>query len=112
MAIIQCPACGERVSNVARSCPKCSADPHSSDAAATLRRRLLRHQLFRARMGGYAALSVMVAAVLIWWIPSEGVPTPPPQFLRIVFALGAVGYVVSRYFIAKAERGLRELKSS
>ncbi|GAB4189922.1 MAG: hypothetical protein Tsb002_17400 [Wenzhouxiangellaceae bacterium] len=109
MAIVKCPACGQRVSNVHQQCPQCHADMTAADAGPLNRRRNLRQALYRARMGGYAALTVMVLAVLIWWIPSEGILRPPAAWLRIAFALGAVGYLVSRYFLFTAKRGLRSL---
>ena len=112
MAIIQCPACGKRISSVNKVCPHCHTgkgveEDNGSPASV---RRVIRERLYRARMGGYVALSVMVLAVLIWWVPSEGRVTAPAQWLQAVFMVGAAGYVVSRYFIFKARQAMRGLQ--
>ena len=63
MAIIKCPACNERISSAATSCPHCGAEFGDEDSAEKLERQA-RHKRFhkRAQLQNYSFLAMVMFA--------------------------------------------------
>ncbi len=68
MALIDCPACGARVSSVTRQCPECGFDlQHGmADEAAVqrLRQRRYRDRMYVLKMLSYVAMSIALVGVI------------------------------------------------
>lgn len=102
MAIIPCPNCDQRMSSLAKSCPKCKkavGELTEEDQHRLLRKRW-RHQLDRAANLTYVALALLVGGVIWWWgAPPQGWFFPPPVGAVILLPLGLVTYGAGRGWI-------------
>lgn len=99
MAIVKCPACGQRISSLAQSCQHCGAGIGRLDSADRDRmaRRRWRSQLDRAANATYIALAMLVGGVIWWWgDPPQGWYLPPPMAAIILLPLGLALYLVGR----------------
>lgn len=110
MSIIHCPACGKRTSSVQKVCPHCNADLNVSETDMSSMRRQLKDRLYKMRMWGYVALTVMVLAIIIWWVPTKGRLVDPAQWLKMLFLVGLAGQLFTRYHIIQVKRRLKGLE--
>lgn len=110
MAIIHCPSCAKRTSSIHNVCPHCKADLQISSTDKNALRRDLKQRLYQQRMWGYGALTVMVLAILIWWVPTQGRMVAPAAWVKIVFILGLIGQLYTRYHIIMIKRQLKGLE--
>lgn len=98
MAIIHCPACGRRMSSVSKACPSCHepvGELSESDRERLLVRRW-RDRIYRARNLTYAAMTLVVAGMIAWWLAGpQGLSLPIPLVPGVLLGLGLLGYVAS-----------------
>ncbi len=97
MAIIHCPACNQRMSSVAKTCPACSSPigKLSEEDRERLQARRRKTRIYRARNVTYVAMTLIVLGMLVWWFqPPSGLALPVPFMPALLFGLGTVAYVV------------------
>ena len=98
MAIIRCPACSTRMSSKASACPKCHEPigKLSEEERDRLALRRWRGQAYRARNLTYLAMTLVVAAMVGWWLtPPQGLGLPVPTVAAMFLGLGLVGYLAA-----------------
>ncbi len=103
MAIIKCPACGRRISSLAKSCSHCGAGIESLDSTDRnlLARRRWRRQVDRAVNATYVALAMLLGGVIWWWgDPPQGWYLPPPVGAIVLLPFGLALYLVGRSWLA------------
>lgn len=98
MAIIRCPACDRRMSSAAKACPSCHepvGELSESDRERLLVRRW-RDRIYRARNMTYAAMALVVAGMIAWWLAEpQGLSLPIDLVPGVLLGFGLVGYVAS-----------------
>jgi len=109
MAIVRCPSCTKRTSDQQKQCPHCGSTLNLDDADVGERRRYLKDRLYRFRMGGHVSVTVMVLAIIIWWIPTNGQLSDIPVWLKAALAAGVLGQGYCRYHILRIKRLLKAL---
>jgi FtsH-binding integral membrane protein len=94
MAIVDCPACKQRISSLAKVCPHCSTAlaELSDEALAAVQRRRLDQQLFQVRNITYLAMAVALMG-MIWWVFAGPDQT---QVAAVLIAVGGLAYVAAR----------------
>lgn len=108
MAIIQCPACNQRISSLAKVCPHCDtalAELSEEDLAAARQRRL-DGQLFRVRNLTIAAMAVALLG-MIWWLfagPDQA------QVAAVLIAVGGLAYVGARAWMMWLQSQVKQLR--
>ena len=99
MAIVKCPACGKRISSLAKVCQHCGAQLGTMDTSQQhqLARQRWRRQADQAANATYIALAMLVAGAIWWWgAPPQGWFFPPPVATLILMPFGLALYVVGR----------------
>lgn len=102
MAIIKCPACGQRISSIAKSCPHCAAaiQAMKPEDLARLSRTRWRRQTERAVNATYIALAMLVGGAIWWWgAPPQGWFFPPPVATLVLVPIGLVIYLLGRSWL-------------
>ncbi len=113
MVLVQCPACDQDILSKTDTCPHCSLKLSEVDEARIIeqRRRKLRDSIYHYRMGSYLALALLIAAFGWFLIESDNLMAmaPPSNGPYVLFAVGAVLYLIVRVFIFKYKLALRKL---
>ena len=111
MAIIECPGCNKRVSNMTTTCPLCGSELKGIDEERLqeLRRRKLKDKVYYTKMYSYLALTLLIVAFGWYlkataWFQHQSSMGP-----YILFAIGAVAYLVVRGLMLKYKIELRKL---
>jgi len=112
MALTQCPRCDKRISGQLMLCPYCGFQRGEvdEDELKESRRRKLRDNVYYLNMGSYAALTLLVAAFAWYWVETEGFLHRSSNGPYVLFALGAIIYMVIRVFLFKRKSALRKLR--
>jgi hypothetical protein len=111
MAIIDCPKCKKLISSRTRLCPYCGFQQGEANEEdlKEFRRRRLRDRIYRLKMSSYAALTLLIAA-FGWYLHStQWFQQPSTSGPYLLFAAGAVGYMVIRVLLFRAKSALRKL---
>lgn len=98
MAIIRCPACGRRMSSLAKSCPNCheAIGQLSDSEREKLAMRRWRTWMYRARNFTYLAMTLVVVGLIVWWLhPPRGLGLPVGIPAATLLGVGLIGYVAS-----------------
>ena len=113
MALIDCPECGKRVSNVTRMCPHCGfhRGEISQEQLQERQRRRLRDKVYHLKMASYAIMSLFLAAFGWYWWESGDFQGPPSAGPLGLIVLAAAAYLVNRYLLFRARRQMRQLLS-
>jgi len=111
MAIMNCPACDERISNKSGLCPHCSIQINEVDEERVreLRRRKLRDNVYHMKMSSYAALTLLLIAFGWYLADTSWFQHQSSMGPYILFAIGAVAYMVIRVFLFRFKMALRRL---
>ncbi|NIP16862.1 MAG: hypothetical protein GWM87_00905 [Xanthomonadales bacterium] len=112
MAIINCPSCRKKISNVTAMCPYCGfkrGEVNEEDLQEFERRRL-RDRVYHLKMTSYLAITLFLAAFGWYWWQSGGFQAMPGKGPVVLVALGAVGYLFIRVLLFAATRELRRLR--
>lgn len=102
MAIIHCPGCNRRISNMVRICPHCELPlgELTEQEIHKLEMRRWRKRVYQATNVTYLAMAAIIIGVLWWWMTS---PTawqlPPPAMAVVLIVFGLVAYVVGRSWL-------------
>lgn len=109
MALIDCPACNKRISNLATLCPHCGFQRGevSEDQLREFQRRRLRDRVYHLRMASYAVMSLFLAAFGWYWWESSGFQRQPSGGPVSLVVMGAIAYLVNRFLLFRARRALR-----
>lgn len=97
MAIIACPACGQRISDKHDICPHCGADRGGGEEATDrMRAQIQREKRYRLQMQTYAATAIFVGAMAWMWFDTDGNILMAGK-LQLGLAVGSVlWYLVTR----------------
>ena len=111
MALINCPACGERVSGVLSTCPKCGhvRDTEDSEQLAELQRRKLRDRVYHLKMISYVAITVFVAGFGWYWWDTRGFQQSSSAGPLVILGLAALAYLAIRALLFSSRRRLKQL---
>ena len=111
MVLALCPACDQDVPSKAGVCPHCDLklDEATESRIIEQRRRKLRDSIYHYRMGSYLALAILISAFGWFLIASDNLSAPPSNGPYILFAVGAVIYLIIRVFLFKRKLALRKL---
>jgi len=97
MAIINCPGCGQRVSDKAKACPHCQLPPGEA-SEQDLQRLVLRRwrkRMYRAQNIAYLGMAALIGGGVWWWLgASPGGIAPMPAVALI--AVGVLAYAGGR----------------
>lgn len=108
-----CSACDQDVPSKADVCPNCGLklDEPNETRIIEQRRRKLRDNIYHYRMSSYLALALLIAAFGWFLVGSGNLTAPPSSGPYILFAIGAVIYLVIRVLLFKCKFALRKLSS-
>ena len=111
MAIILCPKCEKNVSSHSMLCPYCGFERGevAEDALREFRRRQLRDRVYHLKMASYAALTLLIAAFGWYLVDTSGFKYQSSMGPYVLFAAGAVCYLVIRVYLYKFKAALRKL---
>ena len=113
MALIDCPGCGKRVSDVTRICPHCGLHRGevSDEQMHEFQRRRLRDRVYHLKMASYAIMTLFLAAFgWYWWESGDFQQAPSAGPLGLI-VLAATAYLVNRFLLFRARRQMRRLMS-
>lgn len=100
MAIVRCPSCSQRVSNLSDTCPECGYSKTDTQIdPETHQRRRLRRLRYQARMMTYLGMLITMVGFLLWWFQNSGFEQLPGTLSSSVIAVGVVGYLVARVWL-------------
>ena len=111
MALITCPSCSKRVSDVTQMCPHCGfhRGEASDEQLKEFQRRRLRDRIYHLKMASYAVMSLFLAAFGWYWWESAGFQHKPTVGPMSLLAVGAAAYLVNRTLLFRARRQMRQL---
>ncbi len=106
MSIINCSACGKRISSKAKVCSHCGAaqrgarDEEVERAAAIVRRNKIRG----LQMQSYAAMLLFLAGIILWYLGYMEGDNLRAHVSRGVLAVGVIWYLVNRVRMVMVKR--------
>ena len=103
MAIVKCPACGQRISSLVKICSHCGARLGSAESGEWQQpaRQRWRRQADQAANASFLALAMLVAGAIWWWgAPPQGWFFPPPVATLVLVPFGLALYVIGRVRLA------------
>lgn len=111
MAIVKCPKCDYRISSQTRLCPQCGFQRGEVDEEELreFRRRELRDRVYYLKMASYVVLTLLLAAFGWYWVETDSFRYQSPKGPYVLFAIGAVAYLVIRIFLFKCNLALRKI---
>lgn len=111
MAIIKCPKCDNMISSQTRQCPKCGFERGevNEEELRESRRRELRDRVYQLKMASYAALTVLLVAFGWYWAETDSFMHQSSMGPYVLFAAGAVAYLVIRVFLFKYKAALKKI---
>ncbi len=112
MAIISCPKCKKLISSHTSICPYCGFQRGEVSEAQLkeFQRRKLRDRIYHLKMSSYAALAMLIAAFGWLLVATENLQHPSGTGPFILFAVGCLCYLVTRFYLYRATSALRKLK--
>lgn len=113
MVLALCPACDQNIPSKASTCPHCDLPLDNVDEAKIIemRRRALRDRIYRFRMISYLALALLISAFGWFLFASDNLQVKPPNGPYVLFAIGAVIYLIIRVNVFRCKFALRKLLS-
>ena len=113
MAIINCPSCNKKISDVTTMCPNCGfkRGDVSEEQMLEFRRRKLRDHVYHLNMTSYVVLTLFLAAFGWYWWETSGFQEQSPRGPVLLLALGTVAYVLIRVLLFMTRRQLRQIVS-
>ncbi len=113
MALITCPSCSKRVSDVTNTCPQCGfhRGEVSDEQLLEFQRRRLRDHVYHLKMSSYAVMTVFLAAFAWYWWESSDFQQQPSVGPLVLLAVGALAYLANRFLLFRAKRRMRSLLS-
>lgn len=113
MVLALCPVCDQDIPSQASSCPHCGLQLTEVDEASIIesRRRTLRDRIYHYKMFSYLALALLLGAFGWFLFESDNLQVQPSSGPYVLFAAGAVVYLIIRGFLLKFKFALRKLYS-
>ena len=110
MAIVNCPACSRKVSNVTAMCPYCGFKRGAESEAQLqeLQRRKMRDQVYHLNMVSYVAITLFLVGFGWYWWASSGFRQPMSGGPFALLGLSTIGYLLIRILLFRARRKLRQ----
>jgi ribosomal protein L37E len=101
MAIINCPGCGKKTTEISPKCPHCGFDRsvESNDRIVELQRRKLRDHVYHLKMISYGVISLFLAGFGWYWWDTEGFYTESSNGPVILLAVVSLGYLAIRVLL-------------
>lgn len=111
MALINCPGCGQRVSDVLSMCPNCGHVRGEVDDERLMefRRRQLRDRVYHLNMTSYVVITVFLAGFGWYWWDTAGFVERSSLGPILLLAASTVGYLAIRALLFQARRRLKGL---
>ena len=107
--IIECPACGKRISSKYKTCPHCGArvgDSGEGTPHEDVSRRLAMQRRYRLQAQMYASILLTLIGCVWAWASTDGLEQPPGTWPLATLAAGAAWYIgVRLYMIISRLRG-------
>lgn len=112
MAIINCPGCGKKTTELSSKCPHCGfdRDHQDNDRSVELARRKLRDHVYHLKMTSYGVITVFMAAFGWYWWSNLGFQEQPSKAPIVVVALASVAYLVIRVLLFRARKKQKRLR--
>ncbi len=106
MAIINCPGCGKKTTELSSKCPHCGFDRGQGDDERTveMNRRRVRDHVYHLKMTSYGILSLFLAAFGWYWWDTSGFLNQSSRGPILLFALASVAYLVIRVLMFRAQK--------
>lgn len=99
MAIINCPRCGKRISDLSKVCPHCDlplGEMSEEDIKQVERQRWSKH-VYIARNSAYLGMAALLVGAMWWFMAGTGgLVLPPPPLSVVLLVLGVVVYTGGR----------------
>lgn len=102
MAIINCPRCGKRISDLSRVCSHCDLPlgELSDDDIKRLEHQRWRKRIYIARNVVYLGMAALLVGALWWFmVGTGGLVFPPPALSVVLLVLGGVVYLGGRSWL-------------
>lgn len=111
MAIINCPGCGKKTTELSSKCPHCGFErgEETNERAAELKRRELRDHVYHLKMISYVVITVFLAAFGWYWWDTGGFLNRSSNGPIIVLALTAMAYLAIRVLLFRSRKSLKQL---
>jgi hypothetical protein len=111
MAIIDCPSCNRKISNVTAICPYCGFrhGKVNEEQLRELKRRKLRDHVYHLNMISFTVIAMFLVAFGWYWWDTAGFQQPSSSGPVILLALGTFAYLVIRILLYRARRQIRRI---
>ncbi|NND45345.1 MAG: hypothetical protein HKN58_08475 [Xanthomonadales bacterium] len=111
MALIRCPGCGQRVSDVLSMCPNCGHVRGEVDDERLLefQRRKLRDHVYHLNMTSYVVITVFLGGFGWYWWDTSGFQERASFGPIALLGVSTVAYLAIRGFLFNARRKLKKL---
>lgn len=99
MALIDCPYCKKRTSNISQKCMHCGSPLNEKDsdiAIERLNRARKRESAYRIQFHAYLSILLVVFGVFWYWLDSEQLTRSPGDGPVYAISLGVVWYLALR----------------
>jgi FtsH-binding integral membrane protein len=111
MAIINCPGCNKKTTELSSKCPHCGFDRgEETDARKIeLQRRAFRDRVYHLKMISYVVISLFLAAFGWYWWDTSGFLHQSTAAPIVLLAIIALAYLVMRVLLFRARKTLKQL---
>jgi hypothetical protein len=111
MAIINCPNCDKKTTELSSRCPHCGFDRSGEDYERhkEMTRRKLRDHVYHLKMTSYAVITFFLAAFGWYWWDTSGFQHQSSFGPILLLSLGTLAYLVIRVLMFRARRQLIKL---
>ena len=112
MALVTCPGCSKRVSDVLSMCPDCGhvRGEVDDERMVEMKRRGLRDRIYHLKMISYVVISLFLVAFGWYWWDSAGFTQPSSRGPFILMGAAALGYVVVRGLLFRLRQQRKEMR--
>ncbi|MFT5141006.1 MAG: hypothetical protein ACI9H8_002419 [Lysobacterales bacterium] len=111
MAIINCPGCGKKTTELSSKCPHCGfvRGQEKDERIVELQRRKMRDHLYHLKMTSYGVITLFLAAFGWYWWGTAGFLEQSPKGPIVMLAVVSAGYMVLRVLMFRVKRSLKQL---
>ncbi len=111
MAIINCPGCGKKITEISPKCPHCGfmRGQEEDDRQKELSRRRLRDHVYHLKMTSYAVITLFLAAFGWYWWETAGFVEQSPMGPVLLLAFVSVAYLAVRILLFRARKKQKQL---
>jgi ribosomal protein L37E len=113
MAIINCPGCGKKTTELSSKCPHCGfvRGQEEDERKVELQRRKMRDHLYHLKMTSYAVITLFLVAFSWYWYETAGFLEQSSIGPFVMLAIVSAGYLILRVLMFRAKRSLKQLSS-